>query len=456
MKIKISKKITLSISSVVVGVAIISITINKFFVGNYYRYEKTHELNQISDNLIKENMDYILKNIDDIEKKSNVVIVYSEANGDIDSINQDLRTKLDLKKIRLNKFWITEETLKQLEVKSVNKIYDQGIIKYKVLTEFIKKDEYILAIAMPMPSMDETIGIINKFNVCLYIFSLTLIIILAALLSKKIIKPLELIKELSKDIANLNFRREEIKTNDEIEELAISINSMSENLEKSHKEINSQNEMLKTLISDISHEVKTPLALIKAYVHGIEDGLDDGSYIDIIKEQVGHMDSLIENLLFWVKFENKELTKVIFSLNKKVYNVLEKYKLLIEEAQIELTLNINNYEDNIVEADEEEINIVLNNLVSNSLKYTNNNKIEISIFKENDKVNFTIKNGLERYGVDDLENIWTPFYVLEKSRSKELSGTGLGLSIVKKILEKHEFNFGFRLSNEEIEFYIIF
>lgn len=456
MKIKISKKFTLSIASVIIFAALVSMMINAFFIDRYYVFKKAKTLGNISEQISEKKTDYIFENIEEIEKKNDVTIVYSEVSQDINSINSDLLNKLGSNNIKLNKFWVTKDTLSELDSNSVNKLYDQGVSKYKVLTKFIKVDKYIFAIAMPLPYMGETIDIVNEFNIYLNIFSLILIIILVGFFSRKIIKPLELIKELSKDIANLNFRKEEIKTNDEIEELAISINSMSESLELAHKEINFQNEKLKILISDIAHEVKTPLALIKAYGQGIEDGLDDGTYMEIINEQIDHMDSLVESLLFLSKIEKKELKKSNFNLNEKFCSIFKKYKLLIDEANINIILNINSDDEFIVCADEEGIDIVLNNLITNAIKYTNDNEIEVEIFKESNKLIFSIKNGLEENSEKALENIWTPFYVLEKSRSKELSGTGLGLSIVKKILEKHNLDFGFSVKEDKIKFYIIF
>lgn len=451
-------------SLVVIVVLIISMLINLFFVGRYYISEKAKVLDNVENtisekyNLMtsRENETAIKEILNNIEEDNDVTIVYSIFDSNVENINRELVTKFGLKKIKLNKFWITEDTLEKLDDKSVNKIYDQGKTKYRVLTKFIKVDNYIIAVAIPVPYIDETIGFINKFNIYLMIFSIFIIVILVFILLKKIVKPLENLKELSKDIADLNFRKEEIKTNDEIEDLAISINSMSESLENAHKEINLQNENLKNLISDISHELKTPLALIKVYGQGIEDGMDDGTYMETIQEQIDRMDGLIERLLFWSKLDKKELKKSYFDLGKKTFEALRKYKLLMNDANIELILNIHEDEEYMIYGDEDSIDIALNNLITNSIKYTNNNRIEISMFKENNKIRFSIANGIEESSIENLENIWIPFYVLEKSRNKELSGTGLGLPIVKSILKNHNFDFGFKVKDNNIEFYIVF
>lgn len=385
-----------------------------------------------------------------------MIIVYSDINGNLENINEEIIRLFEKKKIKLNKFWITEETLNKLDERSVNKIYDQGVSKYKVLTKFIKIDNYLFVIGMPLANMDETIGIINRFNVFSIGISIILILFLVNIISKRILKPLENLKELSKDIAVLNFRKEDIKTNDEIEELAESINEMSEKLKKAHNEINTQNKRLKGLMADISHELKTPLALVKAYSQGIEDGLDDGTYIETIQEEVEKMNSLIEKFLFWSKLENKKINKSNFDLGKKVKDITSKYQLILKENKINISLNIDENKAYIVNADEENIEVVLNNLITNSIKYTKDNKIEISIVSENNKVKFTIANGIDKYNNDELENIWRPFYVLEKSRSKEFSGTGLGLSIVKSILDNHSFDFGCNIKNSKIEFFVTF
>ncbi|MDV9890106.1 HAMP domain-containing sensor histidine kinase [Clostridioides difficile] len=230
---------------------------------------------------------------------------------------------------------------------------------------------------------------------------------------------------------------------------------MSEKLEKAHNELNKRNENLKTFISDASHEIKTPIALIKAYAIGMKDGLDDGTYTDTIIEQAENMTNTINSLLYWAKYEKKERSLCLVDLKERLYKSLKNYELLIDKGGISVKCNVDDREL-IISSDEDSIEVVFNNLISNAIKYTNNNEIEINLFEENERIILSIKNGIDCDMEDEIENIWKPFYVLEKSRSKELSGTGLGLTIVRTILEENNFRYRVEICDKIIAFYIIF
>lgn len=391
-----------------------------------------------------------------IEEEYAVTIVHSEISGSLNQLNEKIKLEFEMKKIKLNKFWITESTLTTLQEKSVNKIYDQGVSKYKVLTKFIKIDNTIIAIGLPLPHMEEAIIIINRFNLFLMTISVILIVFLVVIISKKITRPLESLKSLSQDIANLKFRKEEITTNDEVGELAKSINSMSGKLEKAHNEINGQNKRLKELMSDVSHELKTPLSIMKVYEQGIADGLDDGTFRDVIEEQIEKMDVLIEKLLFWTELENSSLNKSTFDLGKRVIDMTGKYMLILQENCIDFSLNVDADKEYFINAEKEAIDVVLDNLITNAIKYSDDKRIEITLTIDTNIVKLTIANGVGAIDENDLEHIWRPFYVLEKSRSKELSGTGLGLPIIKTILDNHKLDFGFELKNNKLAFFVTF
>lgn len=458
---KLNKKLSISISIVVVVVYVMSIAINSMFIHRYYLHEKRNILDNIADEIKHKDINRLKSDIDSIEGKNNTDIVYIELNkdykdkGNIDKINNDLLNAFWKKGLSLNKFWIEEDSLKNIDNKSINKIYNQGKTKYSLLVKFMKKDNYLFAISIPIEHSEETISIVNRFNIIMGIFSVIIITILIFILSNRIIRPMEKLKLLSKDISELNFRTESIKTNDEIEELAYSINIMSVKLEKAHNELNKRNKNLKSFISDASHEMKTPIALIKAYAIGMKDGLDDGTYTDTIIEQAENMANTINTLLYWAKYEKREVNLHPVDLKERLYKSLNNYELLIDKGSISVKCSIED-RDFVISSDKDSIDIVFNNLISNAIKYTSNNEIEINLFEENENVVLSIKNGIDYDMEDDIENIWKPFYVLEKSRSKELSGTGLGLTIVRTILEENNFGYRVEICDGMIEFYIIF
>ncbi len=456
---KLNKKLSISICIIVIMVSIVSLTINKMFIHKYYLYEKKKIINNIGQEIKNMDTKKLISDIKVIEDKYNMTIVYlpidinTEHNEE--EITENFINKFFIKDISLKKFWISNDILKSLNKGSINKIYNQGKSKYNLLVKFMEKDNYVFAVATPIEHSEDTIAIINRFYIIMSLFSIIAITLLTFILSNKIIKPIEKLKVLSKDISTLNFRREEIKTNDEIEELANSINKMSLSLEKAHNELNKRNQNLKTFISDASHEMKTPISLIKVYSMGIQDGMDDGTYIDTIIEQSENLTNIVNTLLYWAKYEKKEMKLSKVDLKLKLLQCIKNYDVLIKENNIDVTFNIDDSEI-IVNADESNIEIVLNNLISNAIKYNNDNKIDICLLKDSQEAFLSVSNGSKYINKEDIDNIWKPFYVLEKSRNKDLSGTGLGLSIVKEILEAHNLLYGVEVYDKKIEFFIVF
>ncbi|WP_460297029.1 sensor histidine kinase [Clostridium sardiniense] len=454
--IKINKKLSISISLILLIVGILSIIVNSFFTSRYYIYKKSKELNKLSLKIEDEEATDIIKNINSLDKETGLIIVYTKLDKNINDLNNELIFQLDKKKIKLNKFWVTEETLEQIKNKSINKVYNQGQPNYSFLTKFIEKDDYIFSIGMALPNINDTISIINEFNIYLIIALLIIIGILVFVFCNRLIKPIEKLRVLSKDIENLNFRTEIINTNDEIEDLADSINSMSINLEKAHSELNAQNETLKKLLAGVSHELKTPVALIKAYAQGIEDGLDDGSYAEIILDEAYNMEELIERLLYWARIQRTSISKSNFDLKELINKSIDKYSIILKENNIDLKLNIDRHKDYDVYADYESIKTVINNLITNAIKYTSDKSIEITFNIKDDFIVLSISNGVSNLLDEDIKKFWTPFYVAEKSRNKNLSGTGVGLPIVKSILESNEIEFNTKIEQEKIKFNIYF
>ncbi|PEL20441.1 sensor histidine kinase, partial [Bacillus pseudomycoides] len=294
---------------------------------------------------------------------------------------------------------------------------------------------------------------LNTFNIYIFGFSIFLVIVLVWILSKTITTPLKELSDVAEDISHLDFKRTNVKTNDEIGDLANSINIMSDKLHEAHQDLTNRNEHLKRFMGDITHELKTPIALVKAYSMGIKDGLDDGTYVDTIIKQTDQITNLIEELLRFSKLERDVLQKEEFQVVQLIQSVIDKYEIEFRAKNIHLQMDFR-MEEPVVYADLDKMKMVFNNLISNAIKYTTNQNIKIVLEERKDYVYFSIQNGINPEVSQDIEKIWEPFYVLEASRNKEISGTGLGLAIVKSILERHGFEYGVSIIKNEIQFYM--
>nr|WP_154982532.1 HAMP domain-containing sensor histidine kinase [Bacillus paranthracis] len=392
--------------------------------------------------------------ITSIENEGNVTIAYTSIKDSEDHINDELRMQLTKKRVALNKIWITkEEVMKVKKFGHSNKIYDQEKIKSSFFVKYMAKDDMLILVGVSIAHSNEVIKTLNSFYLFILGITIFLIIVLVWILSKTITTPLKELSDVAEDISRLQFKKTKVKTNDEIGDLATSINIMSEKLQEAHQDLTDRNEHLKRFMGDVTHELKTPIALVKAYSMGIKDGLDDGTYIDTIIKQSDHISNLIEELLRFSKLERDVLQKEEFSIKSLVQSILHKHKIELESKEINLQVNYN-VGDAIVYADVNKMRMVFQNLISNAIKYTSNQNIKITLEDRNESVYFQIQNGMNAEHMKDIDKIWEPFYVLESSRSKDHSGTGLGLAIVKSILERHGFDYGVFTIEGEIRFYI--
>lgn len=389
-----------------------------------------------------------------IESENNVTVAYTSINQSEDDMNEALRMQLTKKKVVLNKLWITKDEVMKVKAEGQsNKLYDQEKLKASFFAKYIAKDNTIILMGTSIAHSNEVIKTLNTFYLYIVCFSLLFIILLVWILSKIITTPLKDLSDVAQDISHLKFKRTKVKTNDEIGELANSINIMSEKLHEAHQDLTDRNEHLKRFMGDVTHELKTPIALLKAYSMGIKDGLDDGTYVDTIIKQADQISNLIEELLRFSKLERDVLQKEEFPIEPLVRSIIDKHKIELESKEIQLQTN-SNIKNQVIYADLNKMGMVFQNLISNAIKYTTNQNIIITLEERNKSVYFQIKNGINAEQIKDIDKIWEPFYVLESSRSKEHSGTGLGLAIVKSILERHGFDYGISIIEGEIRFYI--
>lgn len=331
--------------------------------------------------------------------------------------------------------------------------------------------QYLLFTSTSLQPVDDAITIITNYNKYFFLFAFILVIIAAYFYSKTISKPLIHMKNIACKMTNLDFSSEcKINSGDEIGDLANSLNTLSDKLNTSLTQLKEANEKLvddiererrqekirKEFIANISHELKTPLTVIEGIASGIRDGLydkNDKIYVNSLIEEVSHMNELIFEMLQLSKIESDSyrLNWEIFDISHVVLKIHSKLKALAKDKNIEVSLDL---EEAFVNGDSKKVEQVITNLYSNAIRYTNNSeRILISIKEDEGKSLFIIENTGSNIPESEIDEIWKPFYRIEKSRNRESGGTGLGLQIVKGILEHHGSDFGVKNTDKSVIFY---
>ena len=284
------------------------------------------------------------------------------------------------------------------------------------------------------------------------ILTATIILVFTALsvglwIYRSIAVPLVKLKKATKNIkeGNLDFVLE-VEGNDEFSQLCQDFEEMRLRLKESQEEKLQYDKESKELISNISHDLKTPITAIKGYVEGIQDGVASSpeklsKYIRTIYNKANDMDRLIDELTFYSKIDTN---KIPYNFSK--INVAEYFGDCVEEVGLDMEtrgieLGYFNYvdEDVVVIADAEQMKRVINNIIGNSLKYLDKKKgiLNIRIKDDGDFIQVIIEDNGKGIAAKDLPYIFDRFYRTDSSRNSSKGGSGIGLSIVKKIIEDH-------------------
>ncbi|HDR7792531.1 TPA: HAMP domain-containing protein [Bacillus luti] len=345
-----------------------------------------------------------------------------------------------------------------------NSIFVKPIIKNGTI------QEYAFAIASLQP-VNEAMLVLKDYYVYALIIVFLVIILLSFYYSKIIVKPLLKINRVTKKMANFDFSEKlPVTADDEIGGLSNSINTLSVNLKdridrlnvantKLQQDIERERQLEKTrkeFISGVSHELKTPLSVIRSFAEGIKDGVskDTTYYTDVILEETENMNRLIVEMLELAKLESGtyKLEKTTFSIGELIQQVYTKLLFSMEEKHLQVDVNIDS--SIFVEANRSRIEQVVVNLLSNAIRYTpDGEKIQVSVLEMEDTVKIEIENTGNPIPEESLEKIWDRFYRLDASRSRHTGGTGLGLSIVKNILDLHHAEYGVYNTDNSVVFY---
>jgi len=322
--------------------------------------------------------------------------------------------------------------------------------------------------------VNEASDVIREFYVYFYLLAIVLIVILSLVYTNMISNPLKKLNKTALRMSKLDFTEKcNVTTKDEIGNLANTLNFLSHNLSNSLNALQTANKKLtkdiekektlekmrKEFVAGVSHELKTPIALINGYAEGLKDNIAEGEekdyYLEVIMDESQKMSVLISDMLDLSQLEsgNFKLDEYCFDMDELVNSLVKKHANIFEAKEINIKVNISETNSEVF-GDSFRIEQVITNLLGNAIKNTpKGGSIFISIKKVKEKILFEIENQGINIPVDELENIWEKFYKVEKSRNRVLGGTGIGLSIVKNILTLHKSNFGVENTDMGVKFY---
>ena len=310
----------------------------------------------------------------------------------------------------------------------------------------------------PVESIKESAAISNRF--LLYIGSILIVItvLLIWYFSKRITEPLRELARLSDRMADLDFEAKYTSggsNESTISELKKANNSLQKDIEQKDKLEKMRNEFL----GNVSHELKTPIALIQGYAEGLKEGVNEDAesrdfYCDVIMDEAAKMNRMVKNLLTLnqLEFGDEDIVFDRFNLTALIRGVLQSMEILADQA--DATVNFRQTEDIYVWADEFKVEQVVRNYVSNAFHHVSGDKvIEVKMIVEGDKVRVTVFNTGTPIPEEDIGHIWDKFYKVDKAHTREYGGNGIGLSIVKAIMKSFHQQYGVKNYDNGVEFW---
>lgn len=306
-----------------------------------------------------------------------------------------------------------------------------------------------------LESMQESVAISNKFLGYVGLISVLIGTFIMFFISRTFTRPILQLADIAKKMSDLDFdAKYDVVTEDEIGILGTSINSLSEKLEVTISELKTANnelqtdiehkiqldEMRKDFLSNVSHELKTPIALIQGYAEGLKENINEDEesrdfYCEVIVDEAVKMNKMVKKLLSLnqIEFGNHQVAFERFDITALIKDVAASTNILFQQKNATLQLEIT--EPVYVWTDEYMIEEVLTNYISNALNHVDFEKIiKINLVQEKEVVRISVFNTGVPIPEEELENIWIKFYKVDKARTREYGGNGIGLSIVKAIM----------------------
>lgn len=481
----IRTKLFFTLSLLIFLIIVSLILINNVVLESFYIYTKVNTIREVYENV---NMYYKGEgkiNLEDELNKTAIknnfdILIKTDENMIIFSTSKDTQNAFE-KMNALSKMVIENDrknNIYQEENVKINKVKDSSDgLRYIMLSAKLDNG-YYLYVRIALAPIEESVSVSN--TVLFLIGSLAIIIagVSASLISKRFTNPIVELNNITKKMSKLDFTQKYISTDaeDEVNELGKNINTLSIKLEKTIKQLRDTNielekdieekskidEMRKQFISDVSHELKTPIAIIQGYAEGLLENVNEDEesrrmYAEVILDESNKMDKMVKELLELMKLEygNQKIEKEDFNISELIKEVIKKLEKIAQNKNIEVKFD--GEIEYMVNSDQRQIEQVLTNYLTNAIRYglemNGEYEIKISVDDKNDKYRINVFNTGENIDEEELERIWKRFYKTDASRNREDGGTGIGLSIVKAIMNNLNNDYGVINKDNGVVFY---
>lgn len=482
MKHSIRTKWTLTIVMMIAGALIVCWIINNTFLEKYYMLEKQQNI----ENAYFDIEEYLTEKVDEknvnykLEKMSErYVIDYLVVDSSAKALYTNVKGH-DMLAARLSIYLLGikdegAEVLKETASYTVVINSDERFnTNYLELWGYFQKGNYYILLRSPVESIEESVALSNKFFAYVSVAVIMISSLVMWLITRRITRPILELADISKKMSNLDFNVKYIRNDeDEIGVLGSSMNELSTRLESTISELKSANnelkkdieqkiqidEMRKEFLANVSHELKTPIALIQGYAEGLHESINDDQesrdfYCEVIMDEADKMSRMVKRLL--------NLNQLEFGQNQVQmdhFDIVEVIKAVVAAADIkvkqnEATVNFKECSPIYVWADEYQIEEVITNYLSNALNHIDFDKIiTITLEQKDDIVRVLVHNTGKNIPEEDIDKVWIKFYKVDKARTREYGGNGIGLSIVKAVMDAHNRECGVYNTEDGVTFW---
>ncbi len=411
-------------------------------LNNYYEYYKTNELSNtltlIKNNYEKDSFSKTLENVAYstdfcVEIVKNSETIYSNIQNNKGCIDTSTNKRVIKKKIEF-----MQSDKEYFKLKIINPTFDNMTLLYGV-----KLDDYNYAfLNTSLEPIDTTVDILKSQLIIVTFIVVILSIVIAYFISKTLSKPITKLTKSAKGLSNGNYNVDFNVDSDILE-----IKELGESLDYAKDVMKKTDELKRDLLSNVSHDLKTPLTMIKAYAEMERDFESDKekreNNMNIVIEEVDRLNGLVNDILNLSKLESnmEELNLEEFDLTKLINTILNRFKIFSYTKSYEF--NFNYKEELIIKADKQKLEQVIYNLIGNAINYTGSDKkVFINVIPDKKYVRVEIRDTGKGIKDEDINKVWDKYYKSEKKYKRNTVGTGIGLSIVKNIFILHGYKYG--------------